>query len=80
MKRALAIVLLSCITAGCASNPPCKVTPAEVDAARAHAKAEEAKVQMAIDERDRLQRELEEAQAKEGGQEEQDSSKPDRAP
>ena len=80
MKRAftILILLLSFAAAGCASNPPCKVTPAEVDAARAHAKAEEAKVQMAQEERDRLQRELEDAQAK--MEESKDSSQPDRAP
>jgi outer membrane PBP1 activator LpoA protein len=52
------------IAAGCGSNPPCKVTPAQVDSARAHAKATEARLDMAQDEKENLQRQLDELRAK----------------
>jgi hypothetical protein len=53
------------------------VSPAEVDAARAHAKAMEAKVVMAMEEREWLAREVEEAVAK---RQAEDPSQPERSP
>jgi hypothetical protein len=58
---------------GCAGNPPCKISTADVDTARAHAKAVEAKLEVASEERERLAKELEEAQAK---QQEEQSRRP----
>lgn len=73
MRRHLAMFLLGFCASGCASNPPCKVSVAEVDAARAHTKALEAKVEMAEEERERLARELDEKEATQ--QEGEDASK-----
>jgi hypothetical protein len=53
----LAAIALIC-SVGCGSNPPCSVVPAQVDSAKAEAKAAEAKLDIALDEKERLQQEL----------------------
>jgi hypothetical protein len=56
-RTSLAALALAYV-AGCGSNPPCSVTPAQVDSAKADAKAAEAKLDLALEEKARLEAEL----------------------
>ncbi len=65
LGRVAALVgFVPAVLAGCGPNPPCAVDPSDVDAARAASKAADARLDVLNAERDRLEDELEEAEAR----------------